>query len=99
MNYSYTLHSPGEVPRDITKHGDASTNEQASQPSQHKLLSFSSTVKPAVLPSHEEEDWRRKSVVSKDFSLVSRNKEDTLCANRIFMEMVIHGHIYVFLSL
>ena len=99
VNYSYTLHSPGEAPRDITKHVVAETNakvaEQATQPSQHKLLSFSSAVKPVVLPSPAEDDWRRKSIVSKDFSSGNRNKEDTLFANKRFMEMVIHGHIYV----
>ena len=74
-----TLHSPGEVPKDITTHGVASTNDElAPQPSQHKLLSFSSSVKPVVLPNPEEDDWRRKSVVSKDFSEGSKNREDTI---------------------
>ena len=74
-----TLHRPGEAPKDITKHVVASTNaEQAAQPIQHKLLTFSSSVKPVVLPSPEENDWRRKSVVSKDLSEGSKNREDTL---------------------
>ena len=97
MNYSYTLHSPGEAPRDIAEYPKVA--EKATQPSQHKLLSFSSAVKPVVLPSPAEDDWRRKSIVSKDFSSGSRNEEYTLCANKRFMEMVIHDHIYVFLSL
>ena len=82
INVKYTLHSPGEAPRDIIKYVVPTKNvkfaEQAPQPSQHKLLSFSSFVKPVVLPIPEEEDWRRKSVVSKEFSTGSRNKEDTL---------------------
>ena len=74
-----TLHSPGEVPKDMTKHVVASTNDElAPQPSQHKLLSFSSSVKPVVLPSPEEDDWRRKSVVSKDYSEGRKNREDTI---------------------
>ena len=82
INVKYTLHSPGEAPRDIIKYVVPTKNvkfaEQAPQPSQHRLLSFSSSVKPVVLPIPEEEDWRRKSVVSKEFSTGRRNKEDTL---------------------
>ena len=81
VNYSYTLHSPCEAPRDITKHIVVTKNdkvaEQNPQPRQHKLLSFSSSVKPVVLPNPEDDNWRRKSVVSKDLSTGRMNKDDT----------------------
>ena len=49
-----TVHSPGEAPKDITKHVVASTNDElAPLPCQHKLLSFSSSVKSVVLPNPE----------------------------------------------
>ena len=103
VNYSYSLHSPGEAPRDITKHVVAETNakvaEQATQQSQHKILSFSSSVNPVVLPSPEENDWRRKSVVSKDSSTGSKNKEDTLhsmIAKHRFIKLNDYSDMFVF---
>jgi hypothetical protein len=80
VNYSYTLHSPNEAPSDITKHVVATKNAHVVEqvpPSQHKLLSFSPSVKPVVLPSLDDKNWRRKSVVSKDLSTGRKNRDDT----------------------
>jgi hypothetical protein len=80
VNYSYTFHSQGEAPRDNKKYAVATKNakdaEQFPQPIQQKLLSFNSSVKPVVLPSPEDNNWRRKSVVSKDLSTGRKNKDD-----------------------
>ena len=72
VNYSYTLHSPPEaVSKEIIKFSGASKKESskdAFHPHERRILSFSSNTRPVVLPNFEDKDWRRKSVVSKDFS-------------------------------
>jgi hypothetical protein len=69
VNYSYTLHSPCEAQGDITSAAEnIKADAKAPHSGHHKSFSFGSTVRPVVLPSTKEDDWRRRSVVSKDFS-------------------------------
>ena len=52
--------APIDFPENVVASENAKVPEQAPQPSKHKLLSFISSVKPVVMPSPEEDDWRRK---------------------------------------
>ena len=66
VNYSYNLHSPHEVAKEDTHFGKL--EEKLGQFLPRKFSSFSSNVKPVVQRDDCDKDWRRKSVVSKDFS-------------------------------